>query len=161
MSSTYKTTTSSGWKDMGDPFRMCTTDGIFGCPQSAPFQCGYNEGNPVCVSHPSLCPNPGVPAGPGDGFSLVPLAHPPKSGFAGFCQNKFLPATQISTRECQMKMPDLQSIRDGVYGDGLPYLSLATPFPTPGGCHSKYTARVGINPQIYQKNIYDAHNEYY
>jgi hypothetical protein len=138
---------------------MRTTDGIFGCPQSAPYQCGYAEGNPVCVSHPSLCGKEGLPAGPGDGFSLVPVAHPPKSGTAGSCQNKFLPATQIRTRECQTTMPDMTSIVDGVYGDGLAFLTLASPIPTVNACHSKYSARVGINPQ--QEKLYSAHNECY
>lgn len=149
MASTYRTCTSKGWSDMGRAFRTTTTDGIIGCPPSAPFQCGYDERNPVCVSHPSLCPiKKGLPAGPGDGFSLVPVAHPTNNSSYGWCggkTDKNLPVTQSWNQSCRSVYNDVNSIADGVYGDGLPFLTLSSPFPTVNACHSKYQAKVTIN----------------
>lgn len=152
MATTYRTCVSKGWSDMGRPFRTTTTDGIIGCPSYAPYQCGYDSRNPVCVSDPSLCPiKKGLPAGPGDGFSLVPVAHPNGNSSFGWCggkTNKHLPASQTWNQSCRSTYHDVYSIVDGVYGDGLPFLTLSSPIPTVDACHTKLFAKVSSTNSI-------------
>jgi hypothetical protein len=53
----------------------------------------------------------------------------------------------------------LHHIFDGVYGDGLPFLGLASPFPTVDACHSHFSAKVSAIPT--NDPLYKAFNEKY
>jgi hypothetical protein len=96
-----------------------------------------------------LCPvQKGLPSGPGDGFSLVPVAHTTNQSSYAWCggkTNKHLPVTQTWNQSCRSVYNDVNSIIDGVYGDGLPFLMPSSPYPTKNACHSNYKAKVTIN----------------